>query len=167
MMASALEERLDVLLRGAIGELGFDLIRVRYQGNCLEVMAEPFDTNLAMRVEDCALISRKVSVLLDEADPIAAEYRLEVTSPGLARPLVRRADYARFAGEMVKITCRELIDGRRRFHGRLLGFSGGSADADKIDIDTSFGRVSLDYGLVEAAKLDPSEIMERRHKSKG
>ena len=167
MMASALEERLDVLLRGVLGALGFDLIRVRYQGNCLEVMAEPFDTNLAMRVEDCALISRKVSVLLDEADPIAAEYRLEVTSPGLARPLVRRADYARFAGEMVKITCRELVDGRRRFHGRLVGLSAGSADADKIDIDTSFGRVSLDYGLVEAAKLDPSEIMERRHKSKG
>ena len=162
-MASALEERLDVLLRGVLGALGFDLIRVRYQGNCLEVMAEPFDTNLAMRVEYCALISRKVSVLLDEADPISAEYRLEVTSPGLARPLVRRADYARFAGEMVKITCRELIDGRRRFHGRLLGL----ADADKIDIDTSFGRVSLDYGLVEAAKLDPSEIMARRHKSKG
>ena len=166
-MASALEERLDALLRGVLAELGFDLIRVRYGGNCLEVMAEPFDTNLAMRVEDCALISRKVSVLLDEADPISAEYRLEVTSPGLARPLVRREDYARFAGEMVKITCRELIDGRRRFHGRLLGLSSDSADADKIDIDTSFGRVSLDYGLVEAAKLDPSEIMERRHKSKG
>ena len=166
-MVSALEERLDALLRGAVAELGFDLIRVRYGGNCLEVMAEPFDTNLAMRVEDCALISRKVSVLLDEADPISAEYRLEVTSPGLARPLVRREDYARFAGEMVKITCRELIDGRRRFHGRLVGLSAGSADADKIDIDTSFGRVSLDYGLVEAAKLDPSEIMERRHKSKG
>ena len=166
-MASALEERLDVLLRGVLGALGFDLIRVRYQGNCLEVMAEPCDRNLEMRVEDCALISRKVSVLLDEADPIAAEYRLEVTSPGLARPLVRRADYARFAGEMVKITCRELIDGRRRFHGRLVGLSSDSADADKIDIDTSFGRVSLDYGLVEAAKLDPSEIMERRHKSKG
>ena len=166
-MASALEERLDALLRGVLAELGFDLIRVRYQGNCLEVMAEPFDTNLAMRVEDCALISRKVSVLLDEADPIAAEYRLEVTSPGLARPLVRRADYARFAGEMVKITCRELIEGRRRFHGRLLGLSSDSAGADKIDIDTSFGRVSLDYGLVEAAKLDPSEIMERRHKRKG
>ena len=170
-MASALEERLDALLRGAIGALGFDLIRVRYGGNCLEVMAEPCDRNLEMRVEDCALISRKVSVLLDEADPISAEYRLEVTSPGLARPLVRREDYARFAGEMVKITCRELIDGRRHFHGRLVGLSAGSAtdsaDADKIDIDTSFGRVSLDYGLVEAAKLDPSEIMERRHKSKG
>lgn len=167
MMASALEERLDALMRGAIAELGFDLIRVRYQGQCLEIMAEPFDKNLAMRVEDCARISRKVSVLLDEADPIAAEYRLEVTSPGLARPLVRREDYQRFAGEMVKITCRELIDGRRRFHGRLVGLSGGLADTDKIDIDTSFGRVSLDYGLVEAAKLDPSEIMERRHKRKG
>ena len=166
-MASALEERLDALVRGAVGALGFDLIRVRYQGQCLEIMAEPSDRNLEMRVEDCALISRKVSVLLDEADPIAAEYRLEVTSPGLARPLVRRADYARFAGEMVKITCRELIEGRRRFHGRLLGLSSDSAGEDKIDLDTSFGRVSLDYGLVEAAKLDPSEIMERRHKSKG
>ena len=61
---------------------------------------------------------------------------------------------------MVKITCRELIDGRRRFHGRLLGLS----DADNIDIDTSFGRVSLDYGVVEAAKLDPG-MTERRHKS--
>ena len=86
-----------------------------------------------MRVEDCVLISRKVSAILDEADPIAAEYRLEVTSPGVARPLVRRDDYRRFAGEMVKITCRELIDGRRRFHGRLLGLS----DADNIDIDTA------------------------------
>ena len=160
-MASALEERLDALVRGVLGELGFDLIRVRYQGNCLEVMAEPNDKNVAMRVEDCALISRKISVLLDEADPIAAEYRLEVTSPGLARPLVRREDYRRFAGEMVKITCSALIDGRRRFHGRLLGLS----DADKIDIDTSFGRVSLDYGVVEAATLDPSAMMERRHKS--
>jgi ribosome maturation factor RimP len=115
-----------------------------------------------MTVEHCASISRAAARILDEQDPITSQYRLEVTSPGVSRPLIKREDYVRFQGELVKVTISALIDGRRRFHGRLIGIN----DDDKIELDTSFGPVSLDYGLVEAAKLDPTEIMERRLKSR-
>ena len=83
-------------------------------------MAERRD-DAPMTVDDCAEISRSVSALLDVADPIADAYMLEVSSPGIDRPLVRPEDYDRFAGFEARIELREPVDGRKRFRGRLLG----------------------------------------------
>ena len=160
-MASPLENQLEMLFSDMIDEKGFELVRISYRDSILQIMAEPKDRDLEMTVEHCANISRAAARILDEQDPITSQYRLEVTSPGVSRPLIKREDYVRFQGELVKVTISALIDGRRRFHGRLIGIND-----DKIELDTSFGPVSLDYGLVEAAKLDPTEIMERRLKSR-
>ena len=162
MAQSPLENQLEDLLKETIDDKGFELIRISYRDGVLQIMAEPRDRSVEMTVEHCASISRAVARILDERDPISAHYRLEVTSPGVSRPLVKREDYDRFQGELVKLTTNILIDGRRRFHGRLISLN----EDDKIELDTSFGPVSLDYGLVEAAKLDPTEIMERRLKSR-
>ncbi len=109
--------------------LGYDLVRVRLTGGggrqTLQIMAERRD-RARMTVEDCAGISRVVSALLDVEDPIAGAYTLEVSSPGLDRPLVKPGDYARFEGRYARIETRAPLDGRRRFKGRLLGVDGDS-----------------------------------------
>src|SRR5690348_10494299 len=103
--------------------MDYRLVRVALTGArrpTLQVMAERRD-EAAMTVDDCAQISRSISALLDVADPIAGAYTLEVSSPGIDRPLVRPEDYDRFAGCPAKIELSAPLDGRKRFRGRLLG----------------------------------------------
>ena len=99
---------------------------------------------------------------MDVEDPIKSGYQLEVTSPGLSRPLVRPEDYARFAGELAKVSTKMLIDGRKRFNGRLAGID----DNQIISIDTASGPVSLSFDAIESAKLDPSEWFLKPLKSR-
>jgi ribosome maturation factor RimP len=101
-----------------------------------------------MTVEDCAEISRSVSALLDVADPIAGAYMLEVSSPGIDRPLVRPEDYDRFAGFDARIELDEPLDGRKRFKGKLLG---RAADAVRLIAET--GEVLLPLAGIARAKL--------------
>ena len=111
-----------------------------------------------MTVEDCQMISRHVSALLDVEDPIPSAYLLEVSSPGVDRPLTRLTDYQRFQGELAKVTLRFMQDGRRRFNGRL----GGISDAGLVLLDTSFGKFEFAFDDIEAGRIDPSEILERQ-----
>ena len=114
--------------------LGYRLVRVRISGldGCtVQIMAERPDGT--MTVEDCERISRALSPVLDVADPIERAYRLEVSSPGLDRPLVRRSDFARFAGHRLKVEMATAIDGRRRFRGVLLGVDGAAARIRRDD----------------------------------
>src|SRR5437762_1845506 len=109
-------------------DMDYRLVRVRVSGldGCtLQVMAERPDGT--MTVEDCERVSRALSPVLDVADPIERAYRLEVSSPGLDRPLVRRSDFVRFAGHLVKLEMMIARDGRRRFRGLLLGVEGDAA----------------------------------------
>jgi ribosome maturation factor RimP len=111
------------LIEPTLGDMGFELVRVLLHGGqrpTLQVMAERADRG-PMTVEHCAEISRAVSAILDVADPIAGAYRLEVTSPGLDRPLTRRADFERFRGFEARVETEMPIEGQRRFRGRLLG----------------------------------------------
>jgi ribosome maturation factor RimP len=101
-----------------------------------------------MTVEDCAQISHSVSVLLDVADPIAGAYMLEISSPGIDRPLVRSEDYDRFCGFEAKIELDRPLDGRKRFRGRLLGTSGSN-----VRIATEMGEAELPLDAVARAKL--------------
>src|ERR1700683_516422 len=102
--------------------MGYRLVRIRISGEAgcpVQVMAERPDGS--MQIEDCEAVSRALSPVLDAADPIDRAYRLEISSPGIARPLVRRSDFERHAGDVVKIEMAVMVDGRKRFRGVLLG----------------------------------------------
>ena len=114
--------------------MGYRLVRVKISGldGCtVQIMAERPDGT--MTVEDCEDVSRALSPVLDVADPIDHAYRLEVSSPGLDRPLVRRSDFVRFAGHQLKLEMAVAIDGRRRFRGLLLGVEGEAARIRRDD----------------------------------
>lgn len=117
-------ERIAALIEPAVTAAGYELIRIRmFPGTkTLQVMAEKPDGT--MDVEDCAKLSRKLSVLLDESDPIGGEYNLEISSPGIDRPLVRRADYERYKGHETRFDLFEPVDGKRRFKGDILSLEG-------------------------------------------
>src|SRR6202047_1684457 len=107
--------------------MGYRLVRVVITSGrraTLQVMAERLDDQ-PMTVDDCTQISHSVSALLDVADPIPGAYMLEISSPGIDRPLVRTEDYDRFTGFEARIELARPIEGRERFHGRLLGTSAG------------------------------------------
>jgi ribosome maturation factor RimP len=117
--------RVAVIAEPVLAELGYRLVRVRISGasGCtVQIMAERPDG--AMAIEDCETASRALSPVLDVADPIEGAYRLEVSSPGIDRPLVRRSDFDRYAGHVAHIEMLAPIGGRRRFRGELLGTDG-------------------------------------------
>jgi len=114
--------------------IGYRLVRVRISGldGCtVQIMAERPDGT--MSVAECETVSRALSPVLDVADPIDRAYRLEVSSPGMDRPLVRRSDFERFAGHQLKVELAVAIDGRRRFRGLLLGVEGEAARIRRDD----------------------------------
>src|SRR5690242_4019091 len=114
--------KLAAIAEPVIAGLGFRLVRVRVSGlsGCtIQIMAERPDGS--MTIDDCEAISRALSPVLDVADPIERAYRLEISSPGIDRPLVRRSDFERHAGHRIKIEMATSVAGRRRFRGVLLG----------------------------------------------
>jgi ribosome maturation factor RimP len=120
--------RVAAIAEPVLNDLGFRLVRVRISGlaGCtVQIMAERPDG--VMTIEDCQMVSRALSPVLDVADPIDRAYRLEISSPGIDRPLVRRSDFERFAGYVVKVEMAIARDGRRRFRGELLGREGAAA----------------------------------------
>ena len=138
------------IIEPALEAMGYRLVRVLLttaHRPTLQVMAERQD-EAAMTVEDCAEISRSVSALLDVADPIAGAYTLEVSSPGIDRPLTRLEDYDSFAGFAAKIELSAPLDGRKRFSGRLLG-----RDADEVRLIAEAGEVRLKLAAIARAKL--------------
>jgi len=142
--------KIEAMIAPSLDAMGYRVVRVAVTGGrraTLQIMAERHDEQ-AMTVEDCAEISRTVSALLDVADPIAGAYTLEVSSPGIDRPLVRREDFARFAGFEAKIELNAPQDGRRRFRGTLLGVEG---DAVRLLVDDA--PVALPLAAVARAKL--------------
>ena len=137
--------------------LGFALVRVKLfggsDGQTLQVMAERPDTR-QLTIDDCAALSRRLSDRLDEleaagSDPIEGEYRLEVSSPGIDRPLTRRQDYADWVGHEARITLAEKLDGQRTFKGDLAGIEG-----EVVSIRSAAGAViDLPYAMIVDAKL--------------
>lgn len=149
--APDLIERIEALIGPAIVAMGYDLVRVRMIGGArprLQVMAERPDGT--MNVESCADVSHAVSAILDVEDPIDGEYVLEVSSPGIDRPLVRRKDYERYAGFEAKLETAEPIDGRRRFRGRLAGME---ADCVRIELAGTDTVAVLPFDAIAEGKL--------------
>ncbi len=123
-----LDARVAAIVEPVIEDLGFRLVRTKISaanGCTLQIMAERPDGT--MTVEDCETVSRGVSPALDVDDPINRAYHLEISSPGIDRPLVRPGDFERWAGHELKIEMAVMQDGRKRFRGKLLGLKGDAA----------------------------------------
>ena len=115
--------------------MGYRLVRIKISGEAgctVQIMAERPDGS--MQIEDCEAISRALSPVLDVADPIERAYRLEISSPGIDRPLVRRSDFERFAGHLVKVEMAVAHAGRKRFRGTIAGVEGGAVRLDRDDV---------------------------------
>jgi ribosome maturation factor RimP len=146
--------RVATIAAPVLADLGFRLVRVKVSGldGCtVQIMAERPDGTMA--IEECEAVSRALSPVFDVADPIGRAYRLEISSPGLDRPLVRRSDFERHAGRAVRVELTSGRVGQRRFRGTLVGVEG---DAVRIRVDGALeadGTVPLPFDDIEAAKL--------------
>ncbi len=152
---SGVAAQVAALAEPVIEELGLRLVRVKISaqgGATVQIMADRPDG--AITVEDCALISRRLSPLLDAHDPIAGGYTLEVSSPGIDRLLVRPSDFEDWAGFEAKIELAELIDGRRRFRGILEGYEDGEARL-RVELKDHDGPqvIGLPVAMIGEAKL--------------
>jgi ribosome maturation factor RimP len=141
---------LERMIAPALTAMGFALVRVRLSGSgrpVLQVMIERED-GATITVENCAEASRMISALLDVEDPIAGAFNLEVSSPGIDRPLTRLGDFDRFAGWEAKIELDRPVDGRKRFRGKLLGVAG-----DQVRLEQDGSQVEVPFATIVAAKL--------------
>lgn len=146
---------IETLIGEPIAAMGYDLVQVRMIGSggkpTLQVMADRRD-GAGMTVDDCAEISHVVSALLDVEDPVKGAYMLEVSSPGIDRPLVRLDDFVRFAGHEARLETRRMVAGRRRFRGRLAGIDGRYVN---VAVPEGSGEklLQVPYDEIDKAKL--------------
>jgi ribosome maturation factor RimP len=151
---TGLEARIAHIIEPVVEGLGYRLVRVKLSamnGATLQVMAEKPDGS--MTVEDCENLSRDISPALDVEDPIERAYNLEVSSPGIDRPLVRRSDFERWAGQTAKIELARLLNGRKRFRGRLAGVEGDDVVLELTRDDGAPERVALPIADLAEARL--------------
>lgn len=144
-----MDQRIADIIQSTVKAMGFELVRVRLMGGdtaTLQIMAEKPDGS--MEVDDCANLSRALSAHLDVEDPIESEYHLEVSSPGIDRPLTRLVDFDRWAGWKAKIETVTKIDGRGRFKGELRGVEDG-----EVLIEITEGVIGLNFDMIADAKL--------------
>ncbi len=168
---AAIDRRLAEIITPVIEDLGYELVRVRLmsgKATTLQIMADR--PNGGIEVDDCAAISNAVSAILDVEDPVLDAYTLEVSSPGIDRPLTRLKDFETFEGYEAKIETADLIDGRRRFKGELAGIED---DEVLINIDDQGEQVTigLKFDWLSDAKLvltdDLIQEMLRQKKASG
>ncbi len=146
---TSMDRRLAEIITPVIEDMGFELVRVRLMGGktaTLQIMAEKPEGGI--EVDDCAAISTAVSATLDVEDPIEDQYTLEVSSPGIDRPLTRLKDFDAWNGYVAKIETTEMIDGRKRFKGVLAGTEDG-----EVLIEIEEGTIGLNFDWLADAKL--------------
>jgi len=161
--------RVAALAEPVLASLGYRLVRVRisaFAGCTVQIMAERPDGT--MGIEDCEAASRALSPVLDVADPIESAYRLEVSSPGIDRPLVRRSDFDRYAGHVAQVEMEVPIDGRKRFRGQLGGTDGDCARLRRADAADGNSEILLRIDDMSDAKLVLTDalVTESLRKSK-
>ncbi|MBD3665273.1 ribosome maturation factor RimP [Sulfitobacter aestuariivivens] len=164
---AAMDRRLAEIITPVIEDLGFELVRVRLmsgKSTTLQVMADKPDGGI--EVDDLAIINQSIGAVLDVEDPILDEYTLEVSSPGIDRPLTRLKDFEMFEGYEAKLETDEAIDNRRRFKGTLAGVEG-----DEVLINVTEGTIGLQFDWLADAKLvltdDLIKEMLRQRKASG
>ena len=144
-----MDKKLAELLNPILEDLGFEMVRVRLSTSAhstLQIMADGRDSPIG--VDQLAEINTSISTILDVEDPIAENYTLEISSPGIDRPLTRKKDFDSYQGFEAKLETTELIDGRRRFRGVLAGI-----DDDEVLINLEEGTVGLKFGWLSEARL--------------
>ena len=157
-----LSDKIASLITPAIEAMGFDLVRVQLSGSqrpTLQVMAEPNDGR-HMSLDDCAALSRAISAILDVEDPIAGAYSLEVSSPGIDRPLTQAKDFRRFQGAMAKVEMTAPVDGRRRFKGTI-----GEVSEESVTLECDGSPVALPIREIHKAKLVLTEALIASHQA--
>lgn len=146
---ASIDRRMAEIITPVIEDLGFELVRVRLmsgKNTTLQIMADKPDGGI--EVDDLSIITQSVGAVLDVEDPILDEYTLEVSSPGIDRPLTRLKDFEQFEGYEAKLETDELIDGRRRFKGELAGIEG-----EEVLINVAEGTLGLKFDWLSDAKL--------------
>lgn len=157
-------EKIEQEITPSLNDMGYDVVRVMLTGNetkTLQIMAERQDRT-DMTVDDCADVSRTVSALLDVADPFAGRYTLEISSPGLDRPLLKPSDYARFIGDEAKIELTHDINGRKRFKCRLKGIT----PTDTVLFDFDGQEMQIPFADIAKAKLILTDELIKKHQNK-
>ena len=147
--------QLEPIIAPAVEAAGFRLVRLRLMGGhikTLQIMAERADGT--MNVADCATLSRFLLEFLEKENPLEGDFELEVSSPGIDRPLTRLMDFARWSGHEAKIELHTPIEGRKRFRGTLLGLEGND-----VVVQTQDSRVSLPFAQIAEAKLVLSDAL--------
>ena len=154
---------LNELLQPLVEDLGYEFVGIEYNSNPKHsVLRIYIDKENGVDIKDCESVSRETAALLDVKDPIRSKYDLEVSSPGLDRPLFTPAHYIEFAGYEAKISLFAPQDGRRKFTGPILG-----ADENSVRIEQDGSEVTLDFDNIAKAKLIPDyEKILAGHKTK-
>ncbi|MEX0430803.1 ribosome maturation factor RimP [Spiribacter insolitus] len=143
-------ERVTNLLEPVVEGLGYEFVGVEYHpGRQQGVLRVFIDGPEGIDVDDCARVSHQVSGVLDVEEPIAGDYLLEVSSPGLDRPIFKTSDYERFVGEWIRIRLRTLMNGRRKLHGRLIGLR-----EDGVVVDESGERTVVSLADIDRAHVE-------------
>ena len=144
-------QRLNEMLQPLVEELGYEFVGLEYNSNPKHSVVRIYiDRENGVAIEDCERVSRETAALLDVKDPIKSHYNLEVSSPGLDRPLFTLAHFSEFEGQEVKISLFAPQDGRRKFQGLILGVNEGS-----VSIDQDGSDVALDFNSIAKARLVP------------
>ncbi len=143
--------KLTSLLQPLVEDLGYEFVGLQYSGNPKHpVLVIYIDSPGGVAVEDCAKVSREIAAILDVEDPIPGKYQLEVSSPGLDRPLFTLAQFQQFSGEVAQISLFAPRDGRRKFKGKILGTIDGQVRMEQDGVE-----VTLDLGNIAKARLVP------------
>ena len=148
------EARVAQILEPVLKDIGYRLVRIKLSpmnGLTLQIMAERPDGS--MSIDDCETVSRAVSPVLDIEDPIRGQYHLEISSPGIDRPLVRRSDFTTWAGHVAKLETRTLINGRKRYKGRIISTSDEAVTFRRDEPAPNDDEFTLPFAEIAEAKL--------------
>lgn len=151
------KQSIEQFITPALKALGFDIVRIQMSGTkrkILQVMIERTDLSPVL-MADCVQVSREISVLMDVEDPIEGAYNLEVTSPGINRPLVKAADYKRFIGEKALVQIQFAIDGQRKFTGIIVDADDENCSLDVCADGHEPQRIRLAIADITQARLEP------------
>jgi len=143
--------RLNELLQPLVEDLGYEFVGLEYTGQSKNAVLRIYiDSEDGVGLDDCSRVSNEVAALLDVEDPISGHYNLEISSPGLDRPLFTLEQFGRYAGEMAQVTVFAPVAGRRKFKGRIL-----SVDATAVNLEQEGAELALEFGNIAKARLVP------------
>lgn len=155
MRLTNLEQKIIEIISPVVQDLGLELLWVEYKGGILGVFAENPNTG-KLTIDECTQISREISPILEVEDPIKGAYRLEVSSAGIDRPLLKPSDYERYKDLEVKIEVDEMIEGQKKFRGILR-----ESDDNKVVIDTDHGSIELPFlSIIKAKPIMSEELIK-------